>query len=66
MCHKGIGELCKLLRDDDELRWQRVSDVWLRAYLSSGEQAAISRLSVFAGSFNAVGAAAVTYDAGMP
>ena len=64
MRRKGIGELCKRLRDDDELRGQRVSEVWLRAYLDAGEQAAVSRLSVFAGSFNAAGAAAVAYDAG--
>ena len=65
MCHAGVGELCKLLHDDEELRGQRVSEAWLRAYLNAGEQAAISRLSVFAGSFNAVGAATVAYDAGM-
>ena len=64
MRSKGIEELCKRLRDDDELRGQRVSELWLKAYLDAGEQAAVSRLSVFAGSFNAVGAAAVAYEAG--
>ena len=66
MRRKGIGELCKLLRDDDELRGQRVSELWLRAYLDGEEQVAVSRLSVFAGSFNAVGASAVAYKAGVP
>lgn len=64
MRRNGIGELCELLRDNDELRGQRVSEVWLKAYLDAGEQTAVSRLSVFAGSFNAAGAAAVAYDAG--
>ena len=64
MRRTGIGDLCKQLRDDDELRGQRVSEEWLKAYLDAGEQAAVSRLSVFVGSFNAVGAAAVAYDAG--
>ena len=64
MRHNGIGELCEQLRDDDQLRGQRVSELWLEAYLDAGEQAAVSRLSVFAGSFNAVGAAAVAYGTG--
>ena len=64
LCHKGIGELCKVLRDDDELRGQRVTEDWLRAYLDAGQQAAVSRLSVFVGSFNAVGASAVARGAG--
>ena len=62
---QSFGELSKLLRDDDELRGQRVSEIWLKAFLDAGEQAAIARLSVFTGTFNAVGALAFAYGAGV-
>ena len=52
MCHGG-GELAA-----------RVSSVWLKSYLTTEQRAAISRLSVFAGSFSADGAAAVLYESG--
>ena len=48
-----------------DLQAQRVSEIWLQAFLSDAQQAAIIRLSVFAGSFSAEGAAAVLADTGV-
>lgn len=61
----GIQEICKSFRGDRKLRARRVSEAWLEAYLSVTEQAAVAALSVFAGSFNAAGAAAVLAEIGV-
>ena len=62
---RGIQELCKSFRGDRRLQARRVSEAWLEAYLSVTEQAAVAALSVFAGSFNAAGAAAVLAETGV-
>ena len=61
--HAGIREIIgkTVSSGGDELA-ARVSSVWLKSYLSVEQRAAVSCLSVFAGSFDAVGAAAVAYS----
>ena len=61
---KGIQEICTSFRADRKLRAQRVTEAWLKAYLSDDEQAAVAKLSVFAGSFNAGGATTVLFKTG--
>ena len=46
-----------------ELRARNVSDLWLRQYLSQQQLASLARLSLFAASFDAAGAAAVLHGA---
>ena len=59
MACTGIQDICKSFRKNRMLQTRRVSHAWLESYLDGGEQTAIAKLSVFAGSFNAEGAAAV-------
>ena len=61
---RGIKEISEAFRNDRKLQARRVSEAWLIAYLTSAEQAAVAALSVFVGSFNAEGAAAVMAEAG--
>lgn len=63
---EGIAEACRVYHDDEELRAQRVSARWLEEYLEVDQLAAILRLSVFLGSFDAAGAAAVFCGLGVP
>ena len=63
MC-RGILEISRSFDNDTDLRARNVSEAWLTAYLSGAQQAAVAALSVFAGSFNAEGAAAVLAEAG--
>ena len=60
----GIREICMSFRNDRRLQARRASEAWLEAYLSVTEQAAVAALSVFAGSFNAEGAAGVLAEIG--
>ena len=60
----GIGDICKLTRHDDQLPAKRVSKGWLLSYLRDEDIAVISSLSVFLGSFDAAGAAAVASATG--
>ena len=61
---RGIYEICKSSRSDRKLQARRVSQAWLEAYLDGAKQAAVAALSVFVGSFNAEGAAAVLAKTG--
>ena len=61
---RGIQEICEVFRNNRRLQAQRVSEAWLEAYLSNAEQAAVAALSVFPGSFNAEGAAALLAETG--
>ena len=61
---RGIKEISKTFCNNRMLQARRVSEAWLNAYLSCADQAAVAALSVFVGSFNAEGAAAVMAEAG--
>lgn len=61
---RGIHEICKTSRNDRKLQARRVSKAWLETYLDGTKQAAVAALSVFVGSFNAEGAAAVLAETG--
>ena len=62
--HRGLLRICKSSRNNRGLQARRVSKAWLETYLNGGEQAAIAKLSVFAGSFSAEGASAVMAETG--
>ena len=48
----------------DKLEASVLTENWLRAFLPEDEVAALHRLSVFSGSFDAVAAASVAFSAG--
>ena len=60
----GIGSICKSTRHGDQLPAKRVSGGWLLSYLGDDDIAVVSSLSVFVGSFDAAGAAAVASATG--
>ena len=64
MTCEGILDICKAAGKDRKLQARRVSEAWLKAYLDAAEQAAVAKLSVFAGSFSVEGAAALLAGAG--
>ena len=68
----GIGPSSQLSSDDpshpvnataSELKARNVSELWLRQYLSPKQLEALARLSLFAATFTAAGAAAVWHGA---
>ncbi|KAK9826120.1 hypothetical protein WJX81_005200 [Elliptochloris bilobata] len=52
----GIGSMFEAAGQGGALKTARVSAGWLSAYLTEEQQSAVSRLSVFAGSFSVAGA----------
>ena len=66
---RGIAEICRKSsqhKNDGDLIAKRVSAIWLQEFLKPDDLAAVACLSVFLGSFDAAGAAAVCYPSGKP